>query len=185
MENRRSRINYSIKRRFQLRLLAKVMLIVFVSVGLNALLFYLYSNREIGASLKHFHVNATSFLDLLLPAVIGSLVIGLVLAFVISVFLPHKIAGPLFRLERDLTDKLGEGNLTVKFTVRKSDEFKELADSLNVMTGKLKVKVERIKAASHELSSVVAASGKGDDETMKKISGVAEKLDDAIRGFKL
>ncbi len=168
-----------------MRLLAKVMLIALVSVGLNALLFYLYSNREIGASFKQFHVNATSFLDLLLPAVIGSLVIGLVLAFVISLFLPHKIAGPLFRLERDLTDKLGEGNLTVKFIVRKNDEFKELADTLNVMTGKLKAKVERIKTASDELSSVAVASAKGDEETMQKISVAVKKLDDAVRGFKL
>ncbi len=168
-----------------MRLLAKVMLIALVSVGLNALLFYLYSNREIGASFKQFHVNATSFLDLLLPAVIGSLVIGLVLAFVISVFLPHKIAGPLFRLERDLTDKLGEGNLTVKFIVRKNDEFKELADTLNVMTGKLKAKVERIKKASDELSSVAAASARGGDETMQNISVAVKKLDDAVRGFKL
>lgn len=168
-----------------MRLLAKVMLIALVSVGLNALLFYLYSNREIGASFKQFHVNATSFLDLLLPAVIGSLVIGLILAFVISVFLPHKIAGPLFRLERDLTDKLGEGNLTVKFIVRKNDEFKELADTLNVMTGKLKAKVERIKTASDEVSSVAVASARGDEETMRKISDAAKKLDDAIRGFKL
>lgn len=168
-----------------MRLLAKVMLIAFVSVGLNALLFYLYSNREIGASFKQFHVNATSFLDLLLPAVIVSVVIGLVLALCLSLFLPHKIAGPLFRLERDMTDKLGEGNLTVKFVVRKNDEFKELADTLNVMTGKLKAKVERIKTASDELSSLAAYAARGDEEAMQRITVAVKKLDDAMRGFKL
>ena len=175
---RRSIINYSIKRQMQIRLLVNVMVIALIATALTSAIFYFYSNQEIGQSLKQFHVHARSFLDFLFPA------IGVVIAFGIAVFFPHKIAGPLYRIERDVKEKIGEGNLSVRFSLRKGDEVGELADALNVMVEKLKLKIGKIKTAADDLSSQARNLNKG-DESLRKIIEIAKRLEEAVREFKL
>lgn len=184
MKNRRSIINYSIKRHMQFRLLFRVMLICLIATGLAATFFYFYSDREIGQSFRHFHIQARNFLDFLLPAVIITLIVGVAIAFGIALFFPHTIAGPLYRIEKELSEKLGNGDLTVKFFVRKGDEIGELADALNIMMGKLRLKIGNIKKASDELASCCGNVNKG-DEHMKKILDVQRELEKAIKEFKL
>ena len=177
-KNRRRIVNFSIKKKMQVRLLLGIMLVVFLSVGLASVFFYLMSDREIGQSYRQFHVTAKNFLEMLLPGVIMAFIIGIVSAVVAAVFLPHRIAGPLYRMERDIRDKIGEGNLTARFSIRDGDEVGELADTLNIMVGKLRGKVEKIKSASGEVS---IASRQGDSgEKMRQAAG---KLEEALKEF--
>lgn len=184
-KNRRSVINYSIKRQMQFRLLARVMFIALIAAGLTSVFFYFYSNQEIGQSFKQFHVHARSFLDLLLPAVVVALAIGVVMAFVIALFFPHRIAGPLYRIERELKERVGDGDFTVKFSLRKGDEVGELADALNIMIEKLKLKIVKIKIASDELASISDNVNKGGEEHIKKLSELAKKMQEAVKEFRL
>jgi nitrogen fixation/metabolism regulation signal transduction histidine kinase len=54
----------------------------------------------------------------------------------IPVLYSHKIAGPLFRIERNL-DLIGSGDLTVNTRFRKTDQLFVLADELNAMVRSL------------------------------------------------
>ena len=184
MKNRRSVINYSIKRQMQFRLLLRVMLISLIATGLATAFFYFYSNQEIGHLFKQFHIQARNFLDFLLPAIIIALIIGIVIAFSMAIFLPHRIAGPLHRMERSLRERVGEGDMTVKFSVRKGDEVGELADALNMMMEKLSLKIGMVKKASDELASCCGNVNKG-DEHLKKILDAQRGLEEAIKEFKL
>jgi hypothetical protein len=67
--NRRKTINYSVKRNMQIRLFLKVLSISLIGIALMAVIFYLYSNREINENYRQFHIHAQNFLDYLLPAV--------------------------------------------------------------------------------------------------------------------
>ncbi len=63
-------------------------------------------------------------------------VIGLIVAAVFfSMFLTHRIAGPLYRLHLSAKE-LAEGNLALRIRFRKGDDLHELADAFNkaVMT---------------------------------------------------
>ncbi len=180
---RRRSINYSIKRQFQFRVLLRIMVIVFITVGINGLVFYLFSNQEIGNSLQKFHVQARSFLDILLPVIIASLVLGTIAAFVISLYFPHRIAGPLYRIEKDIRDKLSEGNLSVNFAVRKNDDLGELAESLNLMEARLRSKVDRIRSASKELSAY-AEGLNSETEPIRHIKELARKVEESVKEFK-
>lgn len=184
-KNRRSVINYSIKRQMQFRLLLRVMLIALIATGLTTAFFYFYSNQEIGQSFKQFHIQARSFLDLLLPAIIIALAIGIIMAFIMALFFPHRIAGPLYRMERELKERVGEGDLTVKFSLRKGDEVGDLADALNIMIEKLKLKIGRIRAASNELASHSGNANKGGEEHIKKIAELTKKIEEAVKEFRL
>src|SRR3989338_593088 len=182
--NRRSVINFSIKKQMQFMLLIRVMLIVLVSTVIIAAFFYFYSNQEIGQSFRHFHIQARNFLDFLLPAIVIAFIIGIVIAFSIAIFFPHKIAGPLYRMEREIKEKVAEGDLTVRFSTRKGDEVGELAEALNIMIEKLKLRLGRIKTASDELAVCSNNVNKG-DEHLKKILDVQKRLEEAVKEFRL
>lgn len=178
---RRSRINYSIKTRFQLMLILKVTFIILVSIVVTTGVFYFYANREIGDSFKQFHVTARNFLDYLLPAVIISGALGIVVALGIALFFPHSFAGPLYRIERDLKERVGEGDLTTRFYLRKGDNVKELAESLNIMLEKLNLRIRDIGTISNDLSRLLSA---GENIPIKELKVIQERLIGAIQKFK-
>ncbi len=179
MENqvKRKRINYSIKTRMQMRLFMKVFVISVVVAGLMAATFYFYSNRQI-ESYRQFHIQAKNFLDYLEPAIFVSLFLSLVVAVGITIFFPIRIAGPLFRIERDLKEKVGEGDLTIRFKLRKGDEVWDLANAINHSLEKLCQKIAVVKKSAEELDSIVA----GKDKEVEKL---VKKVNDGLREFKI
>lgn len=58
-----------------------------------------------------------------------------------SIYFSHRIAGPVYRLEKNLLNMISEGDLTKQFCLREKDELKELADALNTMTSNLRLKL--------------------------------------------
>ncbi len=179
---KRSNINYSIKTRFQVMLFLKVAMIVLVSIVITTSIFYFYSNREIGDSFKFFHVTARNFLDYLLPAVMVSGAFGLVVALIITLFFPHSFAGPLYRIERDIKEKIGEGDLTARFHLRKGDNVNELADSLNSMLEKLNLKMMDIKTISNDLSRLLSSN---ENIPIKEFKEIEERLTGVVQKFKI
>lgn len=63
--------------------------------------------------------------------ILGALqIIFMVITFIISIFLSHRIAGPLYKLRRAMDD-VSKGNLDQRIVFRKNDHFTELQDSFN------------------------------------------------------
>jgi len=178
----RKMLNFSINRHLQLRLLVKVLGIVIVGVGIMAAVFYFYSNREINESYRQFHVNAKNFLDYLWPAVISSLILAIIAAISITLFLPQKIAGPLYRIEKDLKERVSKGDLTVKFTLRKGDELTGLAEAVNLTVESLILKLKKISEPAIALNSRINDLGGNGDSEMGKLS---RQVIEALQEFKL
>ncbi len=167
-------INFSVKRQMQIRIFIKILGIILIGVGLMAVVFYFFSNREINSSYRQFHIHAKNFLDLLLPTVFLSMFLALLASIVITVFLPIKIAGPLFRIERDIKEKVANGDLTVRFVLRKGDEVGELADAVNVCLENLGQKIENTQKLADDLESRL--SGKESDEIRSLVMKIKENL---------
>lgn len=55
----------------------------------------------------------------------------------ISILYSHRVAGPLVRITRSLKE-IGDGNFDVNVKLRRADELKELAASINGMAASLK-----------------------------------------------
>ena len=178
----RKMINFSINRQLQLRLLVKVVGIVFVGVGIMAAIFYFYSNREINESYRQFHVDAKNFLDYLWPAVISSLLLSSIAAIVITLFLPQRIAGPLYRIEKDLKDIVSKGDLTLKLTLRKGDEVTDLAETVNMTVESLRQKLEKISEPAVQLNSKIKELEGKTDSDIKRLS---EQINEALKAFKI
>ena len=64
------------------------------------------------------------------------LLVVLLVVIVFGIFITHRIAGPLFRLNRELS-KLVEGDTEVNFSLRKRDELKPIAEKLQLLVKRL------------------------------------------------
>lgn len=70
----------------------------------------------------------------------------ILLAFIAwgTIFLSHKIAGPIYRFDQSFKE-IKDGNLSIRVKLRKFDEVKELVTSFNEMAESLDKKVARMK----------------------------------------
>jgi len=61
------------------------------------------------------------------------------ITFILSIFLSHRIAGPLHKLRNAMSEVSG-GNLDQRITFRKNDHFIEMQDSFNEMVQNLSIR---------------------------------------------
>jgi methyl-accepting chemotaxis protein len=175
---KRKTINFSVNRRLQIRLFIKVLGVALVGIGLMATIFYFYSNREISESYRQFHVHAKNFLEYLFPAVTLSIAAAVLFAIAITLFFPLGIAGPLYRIEKDMKEKVGEGDLSVRFRLRDGDEVGNLAEAVNVSLEHLGTKIGMLKQKAEKLE----ASAKGKNE---EALALAKEINEILKGFKI
>lgn len=137
-----------IQKRYQLRFITYFCGSILVMGLLSMLILYLYTYNEIGGTsyyqalltvkgLKQNIVYAMMFT--------GGVVIILASAATLTITLigSHKIAGPIYRLERSL-ESIGSGNLSQKIKFRENDAIHELADNINKTTESLNERVSSI-----------------------------------------
>lgn len=73
-----------------------------------------------------------------------------------SIFVSHRIAGPLYRF-RNIFGAVAGGDLSVRASLRKSDYLEKESDSLNEMIASLRTKIEGIQKHSNEMQGVLPA----------------------------
>ncbi len=56
--------------------------------------------------------------------------------FILGLLFSHKIAGPVYRIEKTLVE-ISKGNLPLKIKLRRGDELSDLAEVINVLTDNL------------------------------------------------
>ncbi|MFA4991537.1 MAG: methyl-accepting chemotaxis protein [Candidatus Omnitrophota bacterium] len=66
-------------------------------------------------------------------ALIRNLLLVSPLVFVLALLFSHKIAGPVYRIEKDLGE-IQKGNLGLKIKLRQNDELVDLAEAINALT---------------------------------------------------
>jgi len=157
--SQRKILNLQVKKSFQRWLLLQVTGAVLLSAGLAAVVLYFYARQEVGESFYSAHVAIRRVSDLLLPVILAGTAVSLVAGGLLALFLPQKIAGPLYRFEESLR-QLGEGDLTVKVVLRKGDILVDFADTVNETIEQLRERVTVIQQGLPEDG--------GDNEAEKK-----------------
>ena len=87
--------------------------------------------------------------------------------FIIGIFVSHRIAGPMYRIEKS-AEAIRSGDLRVNFKIRKGDEMRGAAGALEDMIESLHDDVKKIKAESaalgEKINSLIARGAiQGDD----------------------
>jgi methyl-accepting chemotaxis protein len=76
----------------------------------------------------------------------------IVLFGLLSIFVTHKLAGPVFVFER-MTNNIAAGDLTVRAILRKDDDLHDLAKSFNQMADNLESLLIKLEEEHKKLSS--------------------------------
>ena len=106
---------------------------------------------------------------------------------ILSIFVSHKIAGPVYRLE-ETTRIIASGDLTYQVNLRQGDELRDLQDAFNKMSDSLRSMV----AKDREIIDRLILAGNKLKETIdqkkqdpKAIEGVADDLYSIIEELRL
>ncbi|MCK4463032.1 MAG: HAMP domain-containing protein, partial [Candidatus Omnitrophica bacterium] len=107
-----------------------------------------------------------------------------VLIFIGGIFISHKIAGPMYRFEQS-AEAIKEGDLKVHFRIRKNDEMKKIASTLEDMVEALRSDFEKIKITSNVLKGKINRVAKNlPEEDMQSLKKVTEDLDNLLSKYK-
>lgn len=149
-EYKRKKLNLAVKRNFQRWLLLRISGTVILCVAVAAVVLYFYSRRELGESFYTAHITVRRVSDLLLPVILAGSAVSLISGLVLALFLPQKIAGPLFHIEKDL-NRVGEGDLTVTINLRGKDPLQEFVEAINEDIDGLRGRVEQVQLGFKDL----------------------------------
>lgn len=159
----RKKLNLGVKREFQRWLLMQVLFAVGISAVVAASILYFYARQEIVGSFFDAHVKIRRVSDLLLPVVLAGSCVSLVGGALLALFLPQKIAGPLYRIEEDLR-QAGQGDLTVAVRLRTGDTLQDFAATVNTALSETRARVKEVKEAAAEVEKAASA---GDAAALK------------------
>lgn len=129
-----------IKRTLQTKYVILVLSSVLLTVTIVALDFYYVFGKlfvkEFGdMNLAPIFKNATILLA-------AHLSVYLLVVVILSIFISHKFAGPVFRLEK-VSEAIAKGDLTARIVLRQGDELFETAEQMNHMIISLREKIQR------------------------------------------
>ncbi len=137
------RRRYIIHKKFQFRMLGTLLLLVVIATLLTTLINHYFFLSSI-VDFIDLHGRPPTGSELILAST-NPLAIILPVAFlllaIISIFISHRIAGPLFRLKMYM-EKVQNGDYTVKLKFRKGDAIHDVADSFNQMVEGIKENFE-------------------------------------------
>jgi methyl-accepting chemotaxis protein len=152
---KRKKLNLAVKREFQVWLLVRIVGVAIVSTLAAVLILYFYSRQEISGSFYSAHIKIRRVSDLLLPVMAAGAFISLLSGMALALFLPQKLAGPVYRVQKGL-DVIKTGDLTEMIVLRKNDTLMDLADAVNETTASLRDRIQEIKDIQRELDQLIA-----------------------------
>lgn len=156
MDKKSLRKNYFIDKSFQAGFILKFCAIVIVSSLIIAGLTFVFSQGSTTVAIENTKVQVRQTQDFIFPIVTRILlIVSIFSAFsvgAVSLFVSHKISGPLFRIKREV-DILCQGDFKRDFNLRGDDQLQELAKSLNLMSKYLRNNQNQLKSKMSELKS--------------------------------
>lgn len=120
-----------IKQQFQQNMILQVMLVTFIMINVIVIFGYILIDSMADIQqLKRY----------LAFSVAGLEIIGFIFVYKINIKSSHRIAGPIFVLERSLK-AIEAGDLSFTMRLRKNDQFQEVKDQMNLTLTKLNQRI--------------------------------------------
>ncbi len=170
-----------IKKAFQFRFMLRFCLVILVGAAISTVLLLTWSQGTLTSSFQDSRLVVRETSMAILPAVLYTNLITLGLISLASLFLTlyvsHKIAGPLYRFELELK-QIAAGDLTRKIHLRQNDQITDIATCLNNMTGSLNSKLGDIRDTVDELARLVDAQP--DNTLAEQVNRLGQKIDESF-----
>ncbi len=159
MTEKRKRI--IVKKRFQHNVALVITLALFISINALFIVGYLIIDSM---------TDIQQLKQTLAYAIAAAELISLALIYRLSIKESHRIAGPVFVLERSLK-KIEAGELDFTVNLRTHDHFHETADAFNDMLTGLEQRIGRAQTLARELAATTQ-----DREQQRRLEQLVEEL---------
>lgn len=150
------RKQYLVAKKFQLRYVGLILALVFLTGILCAYVVYYTSMILFGDKLANVYPQGRliSIVNMVNLRILFSLVLITPLVVIIGIYASHKIAGPIFRIEKYLNG-MASGEFSTPLTLRKNDELVSLAEGINRVAESMKatIRQERANLTSTSMSA--------------------------------
>lgn len=182
---RLKRKQFIVARRFQVKYAGVILLLMFLTAGFCSYAIYYTTMISFGEKLANVYPQGqlVSIVNSVNLRILVSIIVISPLVGFLGIYLSHKIAGPIYRIEKFLSS-MAAGDLSSRITLRRGDEMVSLADSVNRLTDSLSLSITTEKSHTEDalkelytLRELVSASQK--DHT--RIDKTLENLDNEIR----
>jgi methyl-accepting chemotaxis protein len=134
---------------FRIRFIVKFCLLFISGIVILGFFLYFIGYRELGITYSQAISTMVSLKQILFPAIIISILVQVVIisivAIFVSLFASHKIAGPIYRMEKSMV-AIGEGDLSsFEISLRDKDQIQDLAKSFEEMSRGFQEKINAVK----------------------------------------
>lgn len=190
------RTKYLIATKFQLRYVGIILLLMSVTAIVCSYVIYYTVMVLMGEKLSNVYPQGRliAIINTVNMRIVLSLLIITPIVTAIGIYLSHKIAGPIYRIEKFLGD-MAAGNLASRIVLRKGDELMSVAEKINTLNESLKATmtnqisgIERVSAGLEDIRNAVD-SKQGDtvllDTKIEKLRSDIKALESQLTKYKV
>jgi len=178
---------YFIDRKFQVQFIMKFCLLVIVGSLVTVSLLYIIGSRTTTVSFENTEAVVKSTADFIIPILIQTVIIVMVITgiftIMLTLFISHKIAGPLFRLEKEFKS-MAEGDISADFKLRGDDQLQNIAASLNEMKARLRFYLSTLQVSIGEMEKALNENINEEDKKQILLSNLS-KIKNDLHCFKV
>jgi methyl-accepting chemotaxis protein len=190
------RRNYFVKKDLQGKYIFSFFVFVIAGSVIFTLIFSLLSANTLTIVYENYNVKIGKTPLILIKEILSAhwifLVTAGMLVVALSMFLTHRFAGPLYRLEKSVEEMTG-GDFSFRIRLRKKDEGKELAEGINQLISSISSNIREMRSLLGEIDTLLdkasQTSGRDDDgkqalEEITKAKELTERLHDILSRFR-
>lgn len=155
---RYKRRQYIVAPGFQLRYVGLILMLVFLTALVCCYFVYYTIMLVLGDKLANVYPQGrlVSIVNMVNLRILLSMVVLVPIVFILGILASHKIAGPIYRIEKFL-GAMSTGMLAEKLTLRKKDELVSLADGINRVSESVKASIREEKEHLEKSAALVEA----------------------------
>lgn len=133
------RINYFIKKKLQFKYMLFVLLAMLIPTAVCGMALYYLIWQTVAAEIavpEAIAANLIPALDKVNIILLVTLPVIFLMMLLLSIYISHKIAGPVYRVEKDLKEII-KGDYSRRIKLRSQDELQEIAEGINLLLDKI------------------------------------------------
>lgn len=196
VSTRYKRRQYIIAPKFQLKYVGLILALVFFTALLCSYFVYYTVMLVLGDKLANIYPQGrlVSIVNMVNFRILLSMLFLIPLVFILGILASHKIAGPIYRIEKFL-NAMASGELLEKLTLRRKDELVSLANGINVVSDAMKSTVRQEKEHLEKSAVLIdtlrkIAQSKSIDHgtlesTIEKLSDEVSKANSVLGKYKI
>ncbi|MBI3601967.1 MAG: hypothetical protein HY209_03645 [Candidatus Omnitrophica bacterium] len=176
------RHNFYIDKDFQTKFIIKFCLIVCAGALLTIAFLYYLARLSTTVAIINSRVTVMTTSDFIMPLLIQTVIVVMVFVsmatIMVTLFVSHKIAGPLYRFKQTFKE-LSQGRFTNQVKLREGDQLQEVAGDFNQMITTVRTQVQ---TAQEQLAAIKKDVEQSGDAGLK---GKFQQLEKAVNFFKV